>query len=1048
MANLFVTEYVGARATPSLVDRESTLGAIKEAIDDRSRSYVLYITGLGGMGKTFLVRDVLRRCREGGEWFTPEARIMAAEAEVDLYHAHAHSLEGLMRAIWNVLGSARADLVGYERKMIRFEREKYDLAGMLRELTTLRDEVAQAFLDDLNRLAKTYRLVLALDTAEKLLYETDKIQETLGLGEEGIVVRPWLLREFLPKIENSVILIAGRPRPARLRQDLREALGDRLLELDLPGFESKDDAIAYFDVVAQAVRQEGKEEIADRIVAVPQDTREVIWRYTAGRPILLSLMVDYLVVANELLTAVKDPLETARGKSKAEIKEIEKKIEEELVRIFQNTGRAADEAIRILAWARKGIDAEMLARVAEMSVPEAEKTLDELRDLSFIKRRAADDRVFLHDEMYEMLERHVLSRLPKRRRDKVYQAILDYYKEEIAKARAQVAALQRPAGEKRLGEEDLVPTGSARPPAHAEALVQASSRLYSLMAEEVYYRLRRDPADGFKAHYVYRQEAFWINDESLDMQLRSEVLAYLAEREGVEQFDGLSRNDVELDAGLWWVDRIHGRTKYDRALDVAHGLREQCSELLMEGGGLAQAQLNASEGRALAYLGKDLDQAETFLRSSVDALRILKPDDDFEAWRRDASLADALNTLGYLYRTLGRYRQSIDAYQQALPLWRSLAEAEREKAETMRRAIEAQHANTLNNLSWALAEAGRFRQALLKCRDALEMRQRLGPRAPLAFSLNTMGLIQTRADQPHRASVNCENALAIFRDLDKPRGVALACIALAEALRRRSWASPELYPPERWAEFLRQAAERCLEAVDIFAGQVPERPRLVEALLEQGCTYRDWAAIRESYQGADPDSKTLARRAEDALRRAMREGEGEPGLFHKVIDAQVNLAWLYHYQGDDGRADQELKKVISRVPSEYLITPGQGLPERDLPQSFLWVQLGKSQSLYGQMAMKRFRDSKGSERLEHLEAAGYHYTLSLAYDELFAAEFRDMRRGMERIYDNMKKLNRQEFLDVCRGIDRAATEYNLPPPTRMHKFLTDSFGPINGQLEC
>lgn len=1047
MANLFVTEYVGARATPTLVDRESTLSTIKEAINDRSRSCVVYITGLGGMGKTFLLRDVLRRCREGGEWFTPEGRIMAAEAEVDLYHAHVHSLEGLMRAIWNVLGSARADLVGYERKMIRFEREKYELAGMLRELTTLRDEVAQAFLDDLNRLAKTYRLVLALDTAEKLLYEMDTIQEVLGLGEEGIAVLPWLLRDFLPKIENSVILIAGRPKPARLRRDLREALGDRLLELDLPGFESKQDAIAYFDVVAQAVRQEGKEEIADRITAVPQDTREVIWLYTAGRPILLSLMIDYLVVANELLAPVKDPLETATSKSKAELAEIEKAIEAELVRIFQNTGRPADEAIRILAWARKGIDAEMLAYVAEMSVQEAEKTLDELRDLSFIKRRAADDRVFLHDEMYEMLEHHVLARLPKRRRDKIYQAILNCYKGEISDARKQVAMLQQPGGTKRQEEEEFVPTGSPRPPAHAEALAQASSRLYSLMAEEVYYRFRRDADDGFKAYYVYRQEALWSNEESLDMQLRSEMLQYLAEQEDIEPFTDLSRSEVEFDAGLSWSDRFLRRAEYATALNVAQALRKRFSELIETGGLLVKAQLDATEGRPFAYLGKDLEDAEALLRSSVNALYTLETDDDFEVWRRDVSLADALNTLGYLYRTLGRYRHSIDVYQQALPLWRSLAEAE--KAETMRGAIEAQHANTLNNLSWALAEAGRFRQALLKCRDALEMRQRLGPRAPLAFSLNTTGLIQTRADQPHRASVNCENALAIFRDLNQPRGVGLACIALAEALRRRSWASPELYPPEKRAEFLRKAADHCLEAVDIFASQVPERPRLVEALIEQGCTYRDWAAIRGSYQGADPDFKTLARRAEDALRRAMREGEGEPGLFHKVIDAQVNLAWLYHYQDDDGRAGQELEKVVSRVPPEYLITLGQGLPDRDLPQSFLWVQLGKAQSLYGQMAMRRFHDSQGSERLEHLESAGYHYTLSLAYDELFATEFRDMRRGMERIYDDMKKLNRrEEFPAVCRGIDRAATEYDLSRPTRMHRFLTDSFGPVNGQLEC
>jgi len=1042
MAELFTTEYVGARATPGLVDRKPILDKIKRAINDRSHSYVIYITGLGGMGKTFLLRHVLRCCREGGKWFSPEARLIAAEEVVDLYHAHTHSLEGLTHALWEVLGPARADLVGYERKMTRFEREKYDLAGMLRELSTLRDEVAQAFLDDLNRLARNYRLVLALDTAEKLLYETDRIQDVLGLGEEGIAVRPWLLGEFLPKLENAVILIAGRPRPERLREDLREALGDRLVELELPGFEEREDAITYFDAVAQAVRQEGNDEIADRIAAVPEDTREVIWRYTGGRPILLSLMIDYLVVANELLPSVKVQVEEARNKSPDELKAIEKEIEAELVRLFQNTGRPADEAIRALAWARKGMDAEMLARVADMGVEEAEETLAELRDLSFIKVRPADERVFLHDEMYDMIQRHVLSNLTKRRRDRVYRAILKYYEDKIDQARKRVAELQRsePARPKR--EAGPIPGGQPRSPAEAEALARTSTHLYSLMPEEVYYRLRRDPADGFKAHYVYRQEAGWSNEEELDMQLRSEMLQFLAEYEGKEQFNGLSRSDVELDAALGWINRNLWRGKRDRALDIAHGLREKCQDLIEKGGALAQAQLDSLEGLPLTYLGEELEQAEKLLRSSVDAFLALETGDDFQDWRRDVSLADALNSLGYLYRTLGHYRQAVATYQRTIPLWRALAEGE--KAITMRNAIAAQHANTLNNLSWALAWVGDFQQALRACRDALEMRQGLGSRAPVAFSLNTLGLIQIKNDQPHRGRVNCERALGIFRDLEQPRGVGLARIALAEAFRRMAGVR-EIYTPEESAEHLRQAEEHAREAVDIFTTQVPERPQLIQALIELGCTYRDWAWIRDQYGGTDPNRKILARRAEDALRRAMREREEEAGLLHMVVDAQVNLAWLHYYLERGDEAQQTLKEVLDRVPSEYHITSEHGLPDRDLPQTFLWVQLGKAHLLYGQIAMRLFQESRGPERLEHLETAARHYTLSLAYDELFAPDFRDMHRGMERIYDSLKKLNREEFLAVRRGVDGTAEEYHLPEPTRVHRFLSESFGPLTGQ---
>jgi hypothetical protein len=79
-----------------------------------------------------------------------------------------------------------------------------------------------------------------------------------------------------------------------------------------------------------------------------------------------------------------------------------------------------------------------------------------------------------------------------------------------------------------------------------------------------------------------------------------------------------------------------------------------------------------------------------------------------------------------------------------------------------------------------------------------------------------MGLIQTSADQPHRARINCERALGIFRDLELPRGVGMACAALSEALRRMSTGTAELYTPEESAELLRRAREHASEAVDIF----------------------------------------------------------------------------------------------------------------------------------------------------------------------------------------------------------------------------------------
>lgn len=1020
MSSPVPTEYVGARATLKIINRDPQLVEIHRAIQEQLTSRILYITADGGMGKTRLLSEVLARLAPGGMWHSPS--ILAVSDPVDLYHPQTHSIEGLARAIRAVLRLGPGYFAGYERQRMRFERDKYDMAGMLRELSTMREQVAQAFLDDLNRLSDDYRLVLAFDTAEKLLYETDTVQKQLELGEEGIAVLPWLLREFLPKLKNAVVLIAGRPKPLRLREDLRQALPGRLIEQELSKFE-KDDALKYFDAVAEAARQQGQLKTVASITDVRKENREVIWYYTNGRPIMLSLMIDYVVVQDRLLSEVKVSVEEAQSKTGKALEAIQQKIEVDLVRSLQETGRRADDAIRALAWTRRGMDAELLARVLELKTPDgkwdanqAEGLLQEVRDLSFVKVRPADNRVFLHDKMYDLLQQHVLASSPETAKEQAYSAILKYYEEKVKEARAEVERLQRLRYEKaeRPGE------------AVSLALADATTRLYTLMAEEVHYRLRHNAAEGFQTYYRYAEEAFWVNDENLDMQLRNELLEYVAEREKDTKYDGLSRGDVERDAALRWIRRNRMRAKHDEAIRIAHRLRQECAELLAEGGPLTQAELNSLEGDTLTQRGVELDRAEKLLRTALDILLAFKPEDEFQRWRHNTLLARAHNDLGFLYRVLGRFRDAIRGYQSALPLWRALKE------------MDAEQANTLNNLAWAYAEVGDFHHAFLRCDDGLDLRQQLGPRAPIAFSLNTIGLIQTRADDPHSARVHCERAWNIFRDLQQPRGVGLACIALAEALRR-STGRARLYTPEESAEFFRNAEQRAKEAVDIFSDPVKERLRLVEALNELGCVYREWARIRKHYDktAVDPDRDTLVRRGEEALRRAIREA-GED-LLYRGVDAQVNLAWLYYHINDDEKARREAEAAIARVPKKYHITEEGGLPERSLAEAFYWVQLAKAHLLFGEMVMRKFQAKKEPTQLE--EAAKW-YALSLEYNALYGEDFRDVRRGREHIYANFKPLNViAEFPAVFRGIDRVTEEYKLPKPTRLERFIEESFGP-------
>ncbi len=1081
-------QYAGAWATTELVGRQKILQEIHQALEEQGPR-VVYITGPGGVGKTFLLREVLRRCREDGEW--AHLGLLAMNDVLDFYHTTNHTLEGFTQALYQALpsvdveysaslyfeeGSPDEDAAAatkegaaigkpaftrYERIYEKFLKKQYDLAGMLKELSVLRDHMTEVFLDDLNLVAAGRRVVLAFDTAERLLYETDRIQQELDLEPEKVPILDWLLRSFFPHLGNVVVLLAGRRRPEQLREDLQMGLANRLQVHNLEPF-SPNDTHHYFDVVAKKIRQAAAdvreagdhlsarqvEAAAERVEAIPETTQEVIWHHTGGRPILLALMVDYLINSDKIHPNVMEPVQTVRQWAEERKKEAQREVVEDLVRFWRETGRVADPVIEALTWARRGLDAELMAYVAGLwkdgqpDIEESKRMLQNVRELSFVKVRSGDERLFLHDEMYSLLDEHWKKYVAKPAQRQIYGDILSYYADKVKENRQRVQELWTPRSEK-IPEWDRTPVGQPKPPDRPEELISATATLYHSMAEELYYRLRRDPVDGFQTYQTYAQEAFWATGETLEHLLRSEMLSFLTARKE-EHLDGLHRVAIEVDMALRRQAR-YNRDRREDAAEIARRIGRECHDLLEAAGPMAPIRLKFLEAESLVFLGIDLEDARDHLEGEViESLRRYAPSSPFEQWQHDVLWAEIHNDLGYLYRTLGWFHQAREKYVTAVEQWRLLEQSE--KISLRQLALRAQHANTLNNLAWALAELGSLRQAQTLCGDALEMRQRLGSQAPVAFSLNTLGLILLRDDKPHRARVQCERALGIFRDLDQPRGIGLASIALAEALRRMSDVE-NLYAPEEIADLLRRATIHATDAVHIFRDVVSEKVRLIEALIERGCVFRFWAWLSPQYERdpeQDPDQETLARLSEQDLRQAM-ELAGEKLVFRR-LDAHVNLAWLYYYLARFdlfaySMAEEEAREAIASVPEAYQRNEQGGLPnpqDPDLPHRFYWSLLGKAYMVLGQIAIQQLEEGRWQVDPEDtIKKAGYHYTVALAYEELFAHDYRDIRRAMHRIYGRAKRRNQQELQWLYEGMDQAAQEFKLPRPTRLQRELEE-----------
>lgn len=1029
-----LAEYVGALVTTDVINREDLLEEIRQALHGEG-TRVFYIRGAGGIGKTCLLRAVLRKCQPGGPWYREGLIAPFPEGFVDLYHTVYHTREGLAYALRHSLPAPEEGFARFDEAWEKWETEKYDLAGMLKKLSGLQEGVTQAFVEDLNALArKGYRPILVLDTAERLLYGEDEIQRRLGLEPERAEALKWLL-EILPRLENAVVLIAGRPEPALLKDDLERALGDRLEVRELGPF-GLEETKRYFDAVAARARELGWEEEARQIEGISDDVREVVYHYTGGRPILLALMIDYLLRTDFLPPQMKEPVEEVRRRTKEEREATQEAVEQELVRFWMETGRPADQAILALAWAPKGVDPDLLARMLELKqsqggdwdLEQAEEWLEAVRELSFVKYRPADNRTFLHDEMYALFWKYVLAHVSPGERERVYRAILEYYGDQIEQQRKAVVRLARPV---RSARPDVT-LGMPQPPADPVALARATDRLWRLMAEEVYYRLRHSPVDGFRSYQAYVKESYWSYEDALERMLYTEMLEFLRESGSTGTIDGLSRATVEVYiGGTRRIEYLKRENDFQGAIGMARRIRRECADLLKDAGLLARLQLQVLEAEAQTYLGQDLAGAERLLRDTLRELEEFRPQSPFERWQQDALRAETYNALGYCYRNMGWFRRAAEAYGRATRQWRALEE--QEKDELRKIGLRAQHANTLNNLAWALAELGHFARATQVGEDALEMRVALGPAAPVALSLNTLAMVLVRDDKPHRARVLSSRALAIFRDRGYRRGIGLASIALAEALRRMA-AIPYLYTPEDAIALLRQAERLATEAIEIFEpqGLVPERSRLVEALIERGCVYRQWAWFRPLYESTqDPPQEELAQRSEADLLRAM-EVAGD-ALPYRRLDAHVNLAWLYYYIRDHERAEKTAQAALDSVPEGYRL--GYGPPDVErLPYTFYWFLQGKTHLLLGELAWREFAATRQGESLE---ACGENYSLALAYDELYAPDFRDLRRALDRIYRRIRGLNEEEFRIFHKGIARAVERYRLATPTRLDRALAE-----------
>jgi hypothetical protein len=1010
MNSRWVEELTGALSIPKLVGRKEIVALIRESVlDPYPRLHILFLNGEGGIGKTRLLQEGLKHAQEA-------EKVRSVRTILDLYHVSLHTTLGLMEAIYKALTPPLDCLKEYNLAYQALNRMR--LVGEVGSVSEQRLRVQQAFDADIVDLCAKRRVVLALDTAERAAYGLPTWTNPVPLA----LSIEWLL-ENLEKWTNVTLLIAGRSNAKPLLQSLQKQYAKSVNVIQVGNF-TLEESLEYFDAVQALAKNKGKNKVAERLSKLPLDVKKLAHEYAQGKPILLSLLADFLSVAGpgQLPASLKktQPLSLSEEERHT--------FEKELInRLFESH---YGDTLRALGRTPKGMDQRLLASILDITIEEAKKLLNELLDLSFVKQRPRDERLFLHDEMYTLLQRHVYD-YPE---DALaafhaFSTIKTYYDQKQENNIVRFEKLYEPVeiyGRERL---DL------------DILIEAHTERQEILTEKMFYFLSHDLGRGFRHYYRYSQEAILSNDILMDMQLEAELLDFLATR-SLPKSNGRLGDELSLPLlqailHLRPIVRLWAENKYEEAYQTAEHLQEELEELWSKEARPALAALHswAAYAHVMRGWGEDftaakvhfqevlalfsnkaifLDQGvEVAVESTGDAWSVT------EMWYIKAILALTYRVYGYFQRLRDSSQESIEHFRKAVALSRQVD-------------VRIELATAYNDLGFALANQGFLQDGRALVENALNLRHELGHLPLVAFSLSTLALIDVFEGQNTSAQQHAERALAIFHAFSIERGIGMALTTIAEARRRYAAATPLLDVDNR-VNLLRQASADASDAAKIFEDK--ERFRQVAALIEVGCACRDWVRIRRDNPNPRDNRHRLIEESEFALRQGAEIALKE-NIPYLEIDSRVNLAWLWYYLLDkDEKVDEShslsraIQEAKDAIPKDLLDEQSASSKEGEYPQLAIWTRIGKLFVLEGHLAFHRLELASKEERKNFtigknvtypiqalLEDIAEFYGRGLDYNARYASDHQGIRRAKEEIYGRVILLNDAEISVVCEKI--------------------------------
>ncbi len=1057
-----------------LIGREKEKEIINQALGQKQRLRVLYFKGLGGIGKTSLLQYISRFFSQDT---SPDYLYTGL---IDLYDYDNHSpsnlegviLNGLMQDLARPRSTPlpyymRSAILDYQRRSKELEERRFALPSIGELVERERQALSQYFIKTYQQIEKVCRPVICFDTIELLQHETDTVQRKFPeLLDENISVKNWLC-ETISQMSNSVIVLAGRPEtePDKqlwletvLRETLRThqhqlgPLEETLEVVDLEGLQSPEISTYLMQVRADFFEDEPP---APESLYIQNVTT-----LTGGKPIMLGWFAE---LCDQL------PWTHIGTMSQQEVTALVEPFEEDIIGQIQS-GRGLDDnerearrAIEFLIWARKGLQADMLAFMLQRSSSEPERYtsevcqgyLDRLRDLSFVKVRESRQLFFLHDEIYRILSS---SQRGSQASEEIYSLLYKYYTSELESNVRQDAELR--AKPEWYGDFQLL-----------DNALHLQQQRQKHLTERFYYLLCLDLRAGYDMYCRLTDIAIADSQFEMDERMRDEFLRLLDEGKAWRRHV-LTERDVppallERDDALRWLKRLsaQGRSHTPKARRLEAALRPQeSSKFQVPSSKLEEGTTTDSEDGSIVnrksqivnfehlddpFFQTDLlmtvwqssvlrtrgseeliDQLQTAIdqleSGETKGIQFLAPIGDlsfvtYREWLYYSLLGQAYNNLGYTYRLRRHLPNAEQAYRRALPYLNQVSQ------------METQRADTMNNLAYVYRLQGKLIEASILCADALRQREWMGHSYFIALSRNTLGLIYLSQDRYDWALRECLIARKLMERAAGPnsnRGAGLVYIALGKILRRSG---------RRLGDevVIQEAIDYLSKAVAIF-DELREPVSQVEAYNELGCAYRALSIVESRHH---KNSAALSERAVQHLEHAVALCGNELAI--ERADCYQDIAEVYFRDHRDELAFQYIDLAESQIDPIYHYTDEDYLPTRTdetMPECF--TTLGKCEQLRGDIYFRQHFE--GESGPEALESSVQHYVRAVGYYEHFSPEVEQARVALAKIYYRLEEQIRkpggyiktqQDRLLILQHLTQYRQYYHLQNSPGLHRLF-------------